>query len=243
MAISTAQAILNLNRNPRNSVPAFMMDDVRPGAISLEGIIDNIAVPPLEAPELNVVSRPVKKNLFEFKQRAWHKAIDSEARCDFAPNKIKLSFRYPQFAIISLWMRSKLGKSLSEIKSDESMIEFFASNIAQLIPKIIGSSLSAGDWAIVTPPKRRHIQHNFASLVAADISGRLSIPFHEDIALCHSKHRVNAIFSLADSAPPESNIIIFDDIVTTGATMLSMFNLLNPLGKNLVFFTGINNKA
>lgn len=35
--------------------------------------------------------------------------------------------------------------------------------------------------------------------------------------------------------------IIFDDFVTTGSTINSMRNLLQPLGKNLVFFVGINN--
>lgn len=34
-----------------------------------------------------------------------------------------------------------------------------------------------------------------------------------------------------------------DNYVTSGATMISMRELLLPLGYNLVFFTGINNKA
>jgi predicted amidophosphoribosyltransferase len=50
------------------------------------------------------------------------------------------------------------------------------------------------------------------------------------------------VFSFGAQPPTESNIIVFDDFVTTGATMISMKNLLEPLGKNLVFFTGINNK-
>ena len=70
----------------------------------------------------------------------------------------------------------------------------------------------------------------------------LDIPFYEDIAECHSKHRVGAVFTFGAKPPKESNIIVFDDFVTTGATMISMRELLNPLGKNLVFFTGINNK-
>ncbi|MBD5187339.1 MAG: hypothetical protein HDS94_04700 [Bacteroidales bacterium] len=42
--------------------------------------------------------------------------------------------------------------------------------------------------------------------------------------------------------PKERNIIVFDDFVTTGATMASMCDPLIPLGINLVFFIGINNK-
>ena len=37
-------------------------------------------------------------------------------------------------------------------------------------------------------------------------------------------------------------IIVVDDFVTTGSTLLSMRNLLTSLGKNVVFFAGVNNK-
>lgn len=70
----------------------------------------------------------------------------------------------------------------------------------------------------------------------------IDIPFYEDIAEYHSKHRVGAVFTFGAKPSKESNIIVFDDFVTTCATMISMRELLNPLGKNLVFFTGINNK-
>ncbi|MDE5822810.1 MAG: hypothetical protein K2H63_10070, partial [Paramuribaculum sp.] len=61
-------------------------------------------------------------------------------------------------------------------------------------------------------------------------------------AECYSKHRVGAVFTLGKEPPAERNIIVFDDFVTTGATMISMRNLLMPLQKNRVFFTAINNK-
>ena len=81
-----------------------------------------------------------------------------------------------------------------------------------------------------------------ASLISARLASLLGIPFYEDIAECHSKHRVGAVFTFGAESPKESNIIVFDDFVTTGATMISMKNLLEPLGKNLVFFTAISNK-
>lgn len=122
-----------------------------------------------------------------------------------------------------------------------------------LIRQILGHSLSNGDWCIVTSPKRRHKERNFASLISARLASLLGIPFYEDVAECHSKHRVGAVFTFGSSfaerlrsknEPPikERNIIVFDDFVTSGATMISMRELLLPLGKNLVFFTGINNK-
>ncbi|MDE7437039.1 MAG: hypothetical protein K2M93_01000 [Muribaculaceae bacterium] len=121
------------------------------------------------------------------------------------------------------------------------MIEKFAEGMNTLIRQIPGHSLASGDWCIVTP-KRRHKVRNFASLISARLAQLLGIPFYEDIAECHSKHRVGAAFTFEAKPPKESNIIVFDDFVTTGATMIAMRNLLMPLQKNLVFFTAINNK-
>lgn len=218
---------------------------VRKGAISLDEMLNDIEVPSLDVPDLDgsFVSSEDEKDLFSPKKRAaWKDVQQAEARCDFAPNKVRISYRNPQFGIISLWKKSVYGRTLTDIKSDPEMVEFFASNVAKLICQILGSSLGHGDWAIVTSPKRRHKEHNFASLISAHLGSLLGIPFYEDVAECHSKHRVGAVFTLGAEPPKERNIIVFDDFVTSGATMISMRELLLPLGYNLVFFTGINNK-
>ena len=217
---------------------------VRKGAISLDEVLNDIEVPSLEAPDLDTSFVCDKsKDLFAEKKRAaWKDVQQDEARCDFAPNKVRISYRNPQFGIISLWKKSVYGRTLTDIKADPDMVEFFAVNVAKLVGQILGSSLSLGDWAIVTSPKRRHKARNFASLISARLAELLGIPFYEDVAECHSKHRVGAVFTFGKEPPKENNIIVFDDFVTTGATMISMRELLLPLGKNLVFFTGINNK-
>lgn len=210
----------------------------------MDEVLNDIEVPSLEAPDLDTSFVCDKsKDLFAEKKRAaWKDVQQTEARCDFAPNKVRISYRNPQFGIISLWKKSVYGRTLTDIKADPDMVEFFAVNVAKLVGQILGSSLSLGDWAIVTSPKRRHKERNFASLVSARLADLLGIPFYEDIAECHSKHRVGAVFTFGAEPPKERNIIVFDDFVTTGATMISMRELLLPLGKNLVFFTGINNK-
>ena len=58
-------------------------------------------------------------------------------------------------------------------------------------------------------------------------------------AFAPSKHRVGTVFS-ANNIPPLRNIIVFDNFVTTGQTLVSMQNLLVSLGKNCTFFAGIN---
>ena len=220
----------------------------RDGAIELAEMLQDIEVPSLVAPDLGGFSisenaASLSKDLFAEKQRAaWKEKQVDEARCDFAPNKVRISYRNPEFGIISLWKKSLYGRTLTDIKSDPDMVEKIAVGMNTLIRQILGNSLSAGDWCIVTSPKRRHKERNFASLISARLGELLNIPFYEDVAECHSKHRVGAVFSFGSQPPAESNIIVFDDFVTSGATMISMRNLLMPLGKNLVFFTAINNK-
>lgn len=217
----------------------------KPGAIDLTGMLNDIEVPSLEVPDLDAsfVSDSPAKDLFAEKKRAaWKYVQQAEARCDFAPNKVRISYRNPQFGIISLWKKSVYGRTLTDIKADPEMVDKFAVGMNTLIRQILGNSLSSGDWCIVTSPKRRHKTRNFASLISARLADLLGIRFYEDLAECYSRHRVGAVFTFGKEPPSESNIIVFDDFVTTGATMISMRELLRPLGKNLVFFTGINNK-
>lgn len=228
---------------------------VREGAIALDEVLKDIEVPSLDVPDLDASFTPTRaKDLFAEKNRAaWKDVQQAEARCDFAPNKVRISYRNPAFGIISLWKKSLYGRTLTDIKSDPDMVDKFAVGMNILIRQILGNSLATGDWCIVTSPKRRHKERNFASLISARLATLLGVNFYEDLAECHSKHRVGAVFTLASSFAerlrskneppiPERNIIVFDDFVTTGATMLSMRELLQPLGYNLVFFTGINNK-
>ncbi len=183
-------------------------------------------------------AKPQVKDLFAVQQRkSWDKS--QEARCDFN-YKLRVT-RRSNVNFISIWQKSILGRTLTDIKSDPDMVAFFADSICPVITETIGYNLSLGQWCVVTSPKRRHKEKNFATLISERIGQILEIPFYEDVALCHSKHRVNAVFEL-NVLPKEPNVIVYDDFVTTGSTLASMKRLLQPLGKNLVFFTGVNNK-
>ena len=179
-----------------------------------------------------------EKDLFgEKKRNAWDKSV--EARCDFE-RKVRLTRRAGVW-FFSLWQKSIMGRTLTDIKSDASEVSHFATETAALIREVIGHHLDIGNWCIVTTPKRRHLTRNFATLISDEIGILLRIPFYEDVATCRSKHRVNAEFDL-QFLPPEPNIIVFDDFVTTGSTLHSMKVLLEAYEKNLMLFTGINNK-
>ena len=181
---------------------------------------------------------PKEKDLFAEtdKRKAWEK--EKLARCDFT-KQVKILHR-PGFYFMSVWNKSVKGRTLVDIKADDTMIPFFATNVTELIIDTIGNNLRNGTWAIVATPKRRHLTHNFASLIAEEIGKRLGIPFYDDCATARTRERVNAVFT-ANNIPKEQNIIVFDDFVTTGSTIIAMKNLLDSLGKTSVYFIGINN--
>ena len=180
----------------------------------------------------------LSKDLFaEQKRKSWDKS--TEARCDFAwkPRLVPRAGLW----FISLWQKSVKGRTLTDIKQDDSEISHFAEAVSQMIVELLGNNLALSDWAIITTPKRRHKVRNFASLICEAIHQKLQIPFIEDVALCKSKERINAVFEI-NNLPEATNLIVFDDFVTTGSTFKAMNQLLKPLNKNLLFIAGINNK-
>ena len=207
--------------------------------IDLNEILTDIVVPEIEVGSVSVSeSKQSQKDIFaEEKRKAWDKSV--EARCDFT-YRLRLT-RRSNVNFVSIWQKSLYGRTLTEIKADDDMVQFFADSIVPVIKEMLGYNLPNGDWAVVTTPKRRHLTKNFATRISEVIARQLGIPFYEDVAFCHSKHRMNAVFTL-NVLPKEANLIVFDDFVTTGQTLASMRRLLEQHGKNLVFFTGINNR-
>ena len=204
---------------------------------NMADIMEQINVSPL--PDISL-SDNMKEgdNLFSDKSRkAWDKSV--EARCDFQFH-LRLT-RRASTSFISIWQKSVFGRTLTEIKSDESMVSYFAEHLYPVIQEIIGYQLQHGDWAIVTTPMRRHKERNFASSIASQLAEILHIPFYFDCAHCRNRQRVNAVFD-ANNIPRERNVIVFDDFVTTGSTLLAMKNLLQSHNKNTIFFCGINNQ-
>ena len=191
---------------------------------------------------LPVMQTAPEKDIFAEKQRVgWHKPDDKalEARCDLSVERLTMS-PHASIPVLSIWKKSVKGRTLKDIKADDTMVTFFADHLTPVICKVLGNYLSQGHWAIVPSPKRRHLTQNFACRIAAEIASRLGIPYHEDVALAHSRQRVAVDFDLG-YLPEEPNLIIFDDFVTTGSTLNAMHRLLEPLGKNLFFVVGINN--
>ena len=212
-------------------------------SVDLKGVLDDITFPTADLGSLDVSlpsvdTHPGQKDLFEVqKRKSWDKS--TEARCDFS-YRLRLT-RRSDINFISIWQKTVYGRTLTDIKGDPDMVAFFADNICPVIKEMLGYNLHLGSWCICTSPKRRHKVKNFATLISERLGRMLEIPFYEDVAFCHTKQRVNAVFEL-NVLPKEPNVIVYDDFVTTGQTLAAMRRLLQPLGKNLVWFTNVNNK-
>lgn len=189
------------------------------------------------SPALGDLSCNVRDIFAVEKRKAWDKSTEARCNFDFRPRITPRAGLW----FLSLWQKSLMGRTLTEIKSDPAEIPHFAVAVSDFLIKYLGPSLSSGHWGICTSPKRRHKERNFATLICEQIHDNLQIPFYEDVALCHSRQRINAVFSL-NVLPAEPNIIVFDDFVTTGSTLRGMHDLLLKHGKNTLFVAGINNK-
>ena len=209
--------------------------------IDMGGLLSEIEVPDIGSAQLalqDIQQKSRDVDLFaEQKRKGWDKTV--EARCDFTPRP-RLTRRSGLY-FLSYWQKSVYGRTLTEIKADDSMVPFFADTMKSFISDIIGPDLSKGSWCIITTPKRRHLVKNFATRISEQVATLLNIPFYEDVCSCRTKQRVGAIFDV-NIVPKEQNIICFDDFVTTGQTLQAMQRALEPYNKNLLFFSGINNK-
>lgn len=170
------------------------------------------------------------------KRKAWNKSTEARCNFDFHPRITPRAGLW----FLSLWQKSLMGRTLSDIKSDPAEVSHFATAVSDFLSQVLGMSLASGYWCICTSPKRRHKERNFATLICIAIADRLRIPFYEDVAFCRSKQRINAVFNL-NRLPDEPNVIVFDDFVTTGSTLRGMHELLIPHNKTLLFIAGINN--
>lgn len=208
--------------------------------IDLSDCLQDIAVPDisLAMQPLKAKEATPKGDLFaEKKRKGWDKSV--EARCDFT-RKVRITRRSGIF-FTTLWQKSLYGRTLTDIKSDDTMPQFFADNLAPLLTAILGSNLRKGGWCMITTPPRRHKEGNFATRTMLLLAKGMGLPCYGNACSCRTRQRMNAVFDV-HTVPREPNIIVFDDIVTTGQTLQAMYRAFAPYGKNLFFFAGINNK-
>ena len=146
------------------------------------------------------------------------------------------------FLYTSFFATSEEGRPIAEIKQDPEMVGLFAENLVDYISHYLGSNLSEGSWCLVTTPRRRHADgFHFSTEVCRTAAKALGIPFREEIVTAKNRTRVNAVFKLKKD-PEEHNVILYDDIITTGTTLKETRRLLLEKGHTVLPVVAVRNQ-
>lgn len=201
---------------------------------------------PVPSVDYNQIAADAKK------RAAWHssKASESETSgetegksapsapveslCDLVARPA-MYFR-DEMAFAATFKKTVDGIPLSQLKVADN-VDLFADSAEMMVRKVLRFRFGR-DWAIITSPSRRHKEGNFAEAVCGCLSQRLSIPFHSGFATAKNRDRIKPVFT-PQYKIAESNLILYDDIFTTGTTVRAMLDLLSK--KNVVVIVGVNN--
>ena len=139
----------------------------------------------------------------------------------------------------SMYAVGKEGKALEDIKTP-GHVKFIASTAAEFLTCALGKNLKDTGWCITTTPRRRHKDFHFATEVCYEISDQLGIPFYSDAIITSSRNRITPEFELI-KFPAERNVVLYDDIVTTGVTVNTSRRLLEETGYTVFSLISIDN--
>lgn len=156
--------------------------------------------------------------------------------CDLRPRTVL--HQLGSLHYFSQFRRTKKGTPFAEIKQSEDIAELFADTASSFLESFIANT---EDWAIITTPRRRHHSgFHFATAVCERISARLGIPFYSDSVQCINRNRLAPEFHHLRPID-ERNLIIYDDIITTGSTLTATAELFAD--RNFILnLTSINNR-
>ncbi len=174
----------------------------------------------------------------EYRRRSSWKKV--EKKCGLVSKimlRPKCGFMYTSF-----YNTGKNGKTLEEIKGDASNIRPFADSLCDYLGKTLGNALRDGGWCICTTPRRRHSEGiHFATEVCRAAAADLGIPFYEDVITAGSRRRIEPVFEMTGEVG-QPNVILYDDIITTGSTLTESRRLLTEAGKNVLAIVAIRNQ-
>jgi hypoxanthine phosphoribosyltransferase len=144
--------------------------------------------------------------------------------------------RIKDFNYFTFFNKSADGYALEDIKTEE-FIPTFVNEFILHIRGILSGELSG--WAILTTPKRSSKKEfHFMTEVSKEVSKELKISFYEDRIITRNMSRLEPKFSLSETIK-ETNIILLDDVITTGKTIEASKALLK--NKNILCFVAIKN--
>ena len=139
----------------------------------------------------------------------------------------------------SLFKTGKAGKPLDALKI-EGNVPLFSTTAADYVFRTLGN-VDKGDWGLVTTPRRRHATgFHFATAVCEDLAQIVKIPFYKDFVTAKNRDRINPRFEYK-TWPEERNLILYDDILTTGVTVNRVRGELLEHGYTVMTLISIDN--
>ena len=196
-------------------------------------------MPPFHTEEEEEEKEKVQPTLDEQEEVRKRKSWKSERQAGESVSDLKsqpqMYTRHGRFLVAS-FRKTEKGIPMSECKT-EDMVQYFARHAIELIQGVMELGTREG-WALITTPRRRHKTWNFADEVCKRIEESTGLRYIPDVAEAKNRHRINPELKLVKQVD-EKNVIIYDDILTTGSTVGALTNLLE--GKNVIVIIGINN--
>ena len=169
------------------------------------------------------------------KRKGWE---ETKKLCDL---KDRVAIRKAMNAYYqSMFKTGKEGKPLTEIKTEE-FVHFFAQTAIDFVRRALGDNLSESGWCLMTTPRRRHgTGFHFATAVCKEIAEELQIPFYQDAITCRNRTRIDPDFEV-NEYPKEKNVLMYDDIITTGSTLSASRDILISAGYTVWSLISIDN--
>lgn len=171
-------------------------------------------------------------------QKSWKR---TEKLCDL---KKKIAVRSEtDYWFTTFYATGKQGIPIADIKKDEANVPVFADNLCYYLEKTIGlCNLKKNSWCIVTTPRRRHKSGmHFSTEICRNAAKQIGIHFYEDAFIAENRDRINPKFTM-EKEPKEANVILYDDIVSTGVTLKVTRQMLLDKGHTVLVIAGIRNQ-
>lgn len=163
----------------------------------------------------------------------------TEKYCDLK-RRIKQHF-HSGMVISTLYETGKRGIPIAQIKENQNNAPLFADNLVDYLEQVLGNNLASGEWCLVTTPRRRHkTGFHFSTEICKVAARMLNLPFYEGAFIAEDRNRIEPTFYMVKN-PPDKNVILYDDVITTGQTIRATRQLLLDTKHIVLAIIGIKN--
>ena len=192
----------------------------------------------LKSLDLNMTDFGFDISAIELRRKSWAR---TEKYCD-----LKRKFETHscgRIIVTSFYKVGKRGIPITKIKEDQSNAQLFADNLCNYLEETLGSNLTKCNWCLLTTPRRRHKEgFHFATAICELSAKILGLPFYKDAIVAENRDRINPDFRMLIN-PKEPNVILYDDIISTGETLRTVRKMLLDEGHVVLPLVGIKNQT